>query len=59
VADIAVLKLTKGDFGFEDVRGKKIGGNQKLHCELTLREGEVVYDLNGISMPSWQKSTGK
>lgn len=59
VADIAVFRLIKGEFGFEDIVGKKIDGNQKLECELTLREGKVVYDLNGISMPSWQKSTGK
>jgi len=59
VADIAVLKLESGKFGFEDIRGKKIEGNQKLQCELTIREGNVVWDLNGISMPTWQKSTGK
>jgi dihydroorotase len=54
VADIAVLSLKQGDFGFTDVRGKKINGTQKLECELTIREGKVVYDLNGISMPEWQ-----
>jgi dihydroorotase len=55
VADIAVLGLKKGDFGFIDVKGTKISGNQKLECELTIREGEVVWDLNGISMPEWGK----
>ncbi len=56
VADIAVLKLETGKFGFEDIKGKKIEGNQKLQCELTIRNGEIVWDLNGISMPVWQKS---
>jgi dihydroorotase len=28
-------------------------GDQKLECELTLREGDVVWDLNGISRPMW------
>jgi dihydroorotase len=54
VADIAVLNLEEGNFGFADVRGKKIKGTQKLECELTILEGKVVYDLNGISMPEWQ-----
>ena len=54
VADIAVLKLHEGDFGFADVRGRKIKGTLKLECELTILEGTVVYDLNGISMPEWQ-----
>jgi dihydroorotase len=54
-ADIALLNLREGDFGFTDVRGWKIQGNTKLECELTLREGKVVWDLNGISMPEWKK----
>lgn len=58
VADIAVLKLETGKFGFEDIAGKKIEGNQKLQCELTIRDGKVVWDLNGISMPLWEKTKG-
>ena len=54
-ADIAVLNLQEGDFGFTDVRGWKIQGDKKLECELTLREGKVVWDLNGISMTEWEK----
>jgi len=54
MADIAVLSLQEGDFGFADTKGWKINGGQKLVCELTLREGKVVWDLNGISMPEWK-----
>ena len=53
-ADIALLNLKEGDFGFVDTRGWKIQGNKKLECELTLRDGTVVYDLNGLSMPQWE-----
>ncbi|MEM6628090.1 MAG: amidohydrolase/deacetylase family metallohydrolase [Bacteroidota bacterium] len=53
-ADIAVLALEEGKFGFIDVKGWKIEGNKKIICELTLREGVVVYDLNGISRPIWE-----
>jgi dihydroorotase len=28
-------------------------GTKKLVCELTLRDGKVVYDLNGISADMW------
>ena len=48
-ADIAVLRLREGDFGFVDVGGQKLEGKQKLECELTLRAGDVVWDLNGLS----------
>lgn len=55
VADIAVLKLEKGSFGFVDMYGARLRGTQKLTCELTLRDGKVVYDLNGIMRPDWDK----
>jgi dihydroorotase len=55
-ADIAVLSMKEGDFGFTDVRGWKMPGDKKLECELTLREGNVVWDLNGISMQEWHSS---
>ncbi len=54
-ADIALFKLKEGKFGFIDTRGFMIEGNQKLECELTIREGEVVWDLNGIASPKWEK----
>lgn len=53
VADITISRVAKGDFGFVDSRGFKMNGKQKLECELTVREGAIVYDLNGISRPMW------
>src|SRR5262245_23377751 len=55
VADLAVLKLEKGNFGFVDIYGARLRGTQKLTCELTLRGGKVVYDLNGMTRPDWDK----
>jgi dihydroorotase len=52
-ADIAVLNLRRGTFGFIDVAGAKMPGDQKLECELTLKGGQVMWDLNGISRPLW------
>jgi len=52
-ADVAVLRLEQGNFGFVDMYGAKLKGTQKLDCELTLRDGKVVYDLNGMSRPDW------
>jgi dihydroorotase len=48
-ADVAVVRLEKGSFGFIDSFGGRMKGTQRLACELTLRDGKVVYDLNGIS----------
>ena len=52
-ADVAILNLRKGDFGFLDVRGLKLKGNQKLEAELTIRAGKVVWDLHGLAAPVW------
>ncbi len=54
-ADIAVLRLEKGHFGFVDMNGARMDGDKKLTCELTLRDGRVVYDLNGLSRERWDK----
>ena len=54
-ADVTVLRLERGDFGFVDVNGARMKGTRKLECELTVRDGLVVYDLNGISREDWDK----
>ena len=51
IADITILNLRKGRFGFFDYVGTKIEGSQKLECEMTIRDGKIVYDLNGIATP--------
>jgi dihydroorotase len=53
-ADIAVLRLENGAFGFTDMYGARLRGSHKLTCELTIHNGKVVYDLNGITRPDWQ-----
>jgi dihydroorotase len=53
-ADVTVLRLENGQFGFTDMYGARLRGTRKLTCELTVRSGKVVYDLNGITRPDWQ-----
>ena len=52
-ADVAVLREETGHFGFTDMYGARMDGNHKLTCEMTVRDGRIVYDLNGISRPLW------
>jgi dihydroorotase len=52
-ADVAVLRLENGSFGFVDSFGGRLRAKQKLVCEMTLRDGKVVYDLNGLARPDW------
>lgn len=56
IADIAVLNLHQGNFGFYDKTGYKVEGKQKFECEMTIKGGKIVYDLNGIADPIYVKS---
>jgi dihydroorotase len=43
--------MRQGDFGFWDRAGYNLKGKQKFECEMTIRNGVIVYDLNGIANP--------
>jgi len=47
VADVAVLDLQEGSFGYADSFGGRLVGDKRLICELTVKDGEVVWDWNG------------
>ena len=51
VADLAVLRVREGKFGLFDYTGYKLETDKKLECEVTIRAGRIVYDLNGIANP--------
>ena len=53
-ADVAVFSLEKGNFGYTDVQGFKITGDKKLVCQMTLLDGEVVWDLNGLAAKTFK-----
>jgi len=55
-ADIAVLKLHEGKFSYTDCGNAKMDGDKKLECILTIRDGEIVYDPSGLSMPLWEEA---
>jgi len=54
-ADVAILRVERGRYGFTDMYGATMNGAQKFICEMTVRNGKVVYDLNGISRTPWDK----
>jgi dihydroorotase len=55
IADVAVLRLEKGNFAFVDSYGARMDGTQRLVNELTVASGLVVFDLNGITRERWDK----
>ena len=53
-ADVAVLRLENGPLRVRRHRTARAWrGTNGSSCELTLRDGKVVYDLNGLARPDW------
>ncbi|NNV54060.1 amidohydrolase/deacetylase family metallohydrolase [Limnovirga soli] len=59
IADVAILDLRQGNFGFYDKTGYKVDGKQKFECAMTIKGGKIVYDLNGIANPIYPKPKTK
>ncbi|MDR2175803.1 MAG: amidohydrolase/deacetylase family metallohydrolase [Synergistaceae bacterium] len=57
-ADISVWKLREGSFGFKDTAGGRVGGSERLECEMTIRGGEVVWDLNARDATDYRELPG-
>jgi dihydroorotase len=57
-ADIAVLEIAEGSFGLTDNgSGNRVyPSNKRINCEMTIRDGEVVWDRNGLSRDSWSNT---
>ena len=55
IADVAIFSVREGNFGFYDKTGYKMEGKQKLECEMTIKGGKIVYDLNGIALQTAAK----
>ena len=53
-ADIAVLSMARGDFGFVDSFGALQKGDRKLVCEMTFKDGLLAWDLNGRTREDWR-----
>ncbi len=47
IGDVAVFNRLPGRFAYLDVAGGRLAGRERLICELTLKDGQVVWDWNG------------
>jgi len=52
-ADITVLQYEEGIFALKDAWRKKLMGKKRVHCVLTVRDGEIVFDEDGLGFPLW------
>jgi dihydroorotase len=53
VADIAIIELQQGRFGFLDSGNARLRGDRRLRAVMTIRAGSVVWDSDGLSTGDW------
>ena len=58
VADIAVLRLDHGRFGLVDAQRARLMATKLLVCEMTIRDGQVAWDLNGRTATDYREAYG-
>jgi dihydroorotase len=57
-ADVAVLSIQHATYALQDMYNTTLLGHDRLICDLTVRAGKVVYDLNGITGDPWDTPLG-
>jgi len=55
IADVAVLRLETGAFGFVDSFCARHSGTERLVCEMTFKDGLLAWDRNGRTRQNWRE----
>jgi dihydroorotase len=55
-ADVAVLEVLHGHFGYMDDGFARMDGKEKVVARMTIRAGRILYDPSGLSMVEWEKA---
>jgi dihydroorotase len=53
-ADIALIEIQRGKFGFLDSGHGKMIGDRKLRCVMTIRAGSIAWDSEGLAAAEWK-----
>jgi dihydroorotase len=56
VADIALFAVETGDFGLVDENNRRLPAKARVTCVMTIRNGDVVWDLHGLSVREWTQA---
>ena len=51
IADLALIHVRQGQFGVWDKNGYKLETDKRFECEMTIKDGVIVYSVNGRSEP--------
>jgi predicted amidohydrolase len=55
-ADIALFAIERGDFPLVDSNHRRLPAKARVRCVMTIRNGEVVWDVHGLSIREWTQA---
>ena len=50
------VQVEHGVFAFKDAWGKKLMAQKRVRAVLTVRNGEIVFDEDGLAFPLWTQA---
>ena len=53
-ADVAVLDHKQGKYSLQDCGYTRLDVDGKLDCVMTVRDGKIVYERDGLAVPQWE-----
>ena len=56
IADLAITQIQQGRFGFLDTTHARLRGEQNMRAVLTMRNGRIVWDTEGLSRTDWSQA---
>ena len=51
-----MFEIRQGDFALVDHNHRRFSAKAKIVCVMTIRNGEVVWDLHGLSIREWTQA---
>jgi dihydroorotase len=55
-ADVALFTVERGDFSLVNDNDRRVAARARIVCVMTIRNGDVVWDLNGLSIREWTQA---
>jgi dihydroorotase len=55
-ADIAMFEIQRGDFALVDRNHQRFSAKAKIICVMTIRNGDVLWDLHGLTIREWTQA---
>jgi len=55
-ASIALFEVRQGNFALTDRNHRRLAAKAKIVCVMTIRNGDVAWDLNGLSIREWTQA---